>query len=522
MGGGRFSAGFVELVRRCLLLDEEARPQSAAEVLERLDALAVEPKPEAQPKDGPGAEPPLQQLPAAITAPDAPGPRTLPPILPERSSRTRPLELSPGRRPWRMIAVAAASVMALVAVLSEMTTEPETPKGPDPAAPSEPEVPPAVTAQVEVYVREPVATADLSGHKLQFRSEPSASKCWYGRVDSSRPCLKASVSGLSPGKYRLNLIWPMSDTPQYPNFDRADSIYLYPEWTVRLGYPTNGTPTIEYMPPREILEAPPLSNRFRPIGGGAVLDARTGLAWTGADKAKSGIHFAGAVNFCRRLGGGWRLPDLAEVAEMYCERGVGCQMPAAMNPSRSGYLTSNEIDSFGVLAVSRDKWGLWEENKFSTNAGVICVREGSETDARPSAAQAPQPEQAPVPAPVEPGDADPSVKTVTYAVFFAYCSTDLLPDQRDTLEAIGRAMKSSQLRAWIVGHASSREAGVNCGRNLGGARALAVYSMLASEGVDPGGMSLGDRADAEPVADNSTSEGAAQNRRVVIKLRARL
>ena len=47
-------------------------------------------------------------------------------------------------------------------------------------------------------------------------------------------------------------------------------------------------------------------------------------------------------------------------------------------------------------------------------------------------------------------------------------------------------------------------------------RATAVKDFMVSEGIDPGLIDVIGRGEADPVADNSTREGRAQNRRVEV------
>ena len=59
-------------------------------------------------------------------------------------------------------------------------------------------------------------------------------------------------------------------------------------------------------------------------------------------------------------------------------------------------------------------------------------------------------------------------------------------------------------------------------QGLSEARAAAIATLLVAGGVAADIVASEGRADAEPVADNETKEGRAQNRRVEIKIEKRL
>jgi serine/threonine protein kinase len=115
MGGGRFSAGFVELVRRCLLLDEEARPQSAAEVLERLDSLTKRADADVKP---PEIEPETPKKPE-------------PPKPPARWWRSTP---GAGPPAWTRWALGGVMIVVLAVILPDLIAPPRqaAPRGPIP------------------------------------------------------------------------------------------------------------------------------------------------------------------------------------------------------------------------------------------------------------------------------------------------------------------------------------------------------------------------------------------------------
>ncbi len=113
--------------------------------------------------------------------------------------------------------------------------------------------------------------------------------------------------------------------------------------------------------------------------------------------------------------------------------------------------------------------------------------------------------------------ADGSVKlNIPGSVMFRSGSADISPDFANTLDSVGGTIKEyCGVTASIVGHTDSTgSAEVN--RRLSMDRARSVAGYLSSKGIDPSRLSQDGRGPAEPVADNGTEAGRAQNRRVEI------
>jgi outer membrane protein OmpA-like peptidoglycan-associated protein len=103
---------------------------------------------------------------------------------------------------------------------------------------------------------------------------------------------------------------------------------------------------------------------------------------------------------------------------------------------------------------------------------------------------------------------------VALDVRFATSKADILPESKSILDQMIALMKENPgLKVSIEGHTdNSGDAKANKG--LSERRAQAVVAALKAAGVDPGRMSAAGWGSEKPVADNSSAEGKAQNRRV--------
>ena len=78
-------------------------------------------------------------------------------------------------------------------------------------------------------------------------------------------------------------------------------------------------------------------------------------------------------------------------------------------------------------------------------------------------------------------------------------------------------LKYPQIKVEVQGHTDSDGAAAY-NENLSYRRAQTVRDYLASKGVDVGRMTVRGYGESEPVADNTTAAGKAQNRRVVLRI----
>lgn len=138
----------------------------------------------------------------------------------------------------------------------------------------------------------------------------------------------------------------------------------------------------------------------------------------------------------------------------------------------------------------------------------------------------PAPVFAPVPAPapvaIAPVAAPPPPAPVRDVVVlkgvnFANNSAQLTPASATVLDEVAATLvKRSEIRAEVAGHTDDRgEANYN--RSLSQRRAESVRSYLVSKGVDASRLTARGYGEDSPVADNKTSAGRAENRRVELR-----
>lgn len=141
--------------------------------------------------------------------------------------------------------------------------------------------------------------------------------------------------------------------------------------------------------------------------------------------------------------------------------------------------------------------------------------------AKPAAASAPAPAPAaaPAPAPVAPAPA-PVASKVTYAAdaFFDFDKAVLKPEGKAKLDDLVGKVKGINLEVIIaVGHTDAKGT-EEYNQKLSIKRSEAVKSYLTEKGIEKNRVYTEGKGETQPVADNSTKEGQAKNRRVEIEV----
>ena len=106
-------------------------------------------------------------------------------------------------------------------------------------------------------------------------------------------------------------------------------------------------------------------------------------------------------------------------------------------------------------------------------------------------------------------------------VNFQTNSDRLVPGAESILnDAAATLNKNPTIKVEVAGHTDS-DGAADYNESLSARRAQTVHDYLASHGVAVNRMTVRGYGEAEPIADNSTSAGKAQNRRVVLRITAR-
>lgn len=122
----------------------------------------------------------------------------------------------------------------------------------------------------------------------------------------------------------------------------------------------------------------------------------------------------------------------------------------------------------------------------------------------------------------KPVETEPVPEVITLSdqgnVLFAFDSAELTAAARQQLQGLMDKLNSPQVRSVrVVGHTDSKGTDAY-NQGLSERRAGAVATELISHGMAPEKVSSMGRGESEPVADNETEEGRAQNRRVELHL----
>jgi len=124
------------------------------------------------------------------------------------------------------------------------------------------------------------------------------------------------------------------------------------------------------------------------------------------------------------------------------------------------------------------------------------------------------------PAPEASASKPPAVMKFDEAALFEFDKAELKPEGKEQLNAYREKAKadlSSAEKVRVVGYTDNTGTGEHNSK-LSQQRAEVVRDYLISIGVDSKKLEAVGAADANPVADNSTKEGQAKNRRVEIEV----
>ena len=104
-------------------------------------------------------------------------------------------------------------------------------------------------------------------------------------------------------------------------------------------------------------------------------------------------------------------------------------------------------------------------------------------------------------------------------VTFGFDSTSVRPEFQGTLSDVGQTLAQyEQTYVDVVGHTDSTGA-ADYNQSLSERRARSVADYISARGVIPPRINIGGYGETQPIADNGSSSGRQQNRRVEIYIR---
>jgi OmpA-OmpF porin, OOP family len=210
------------------------------------------------------------------------------------------------------------------------------------------------------------------------------------------------------------------------------------------------------------------------------------------------------------------MKKLNKIAILFASAAMATVAGAQVKAADGGNVIDNWQNGTGEL--------VW---KNGTNE--LCWRNSSWTPATAAVGcdgalvQAPEVVPAPVPpAPVAPVPTPPpavaSKVTFSADAFFDFDKSVLKPEGRAKLDELASKVQDINLEVIVaVGHTDSIGSDAY-NQKLSERRAQAVKAYLESKGIDKSRVYTEGKGEKQPVADNKTREGRAQNRRVEIEV----
>ena len=175
-------------------------------------------------------------------------------------------------------------------------------------------------------------------------------------------------------------------------------------------------------------------------------------------------------------------------------------------------------DGRGVIV--RDPFGLCWRTGYWTPADAVPGCDAPLVKPEPAAAPAPAPAAVATPAPVVVVPPAPTSEKVTFAAdaFFDFDKAVLKSEAKTKLDDMASKLQGINLEVVIaVGHTDSVGSDAY-NQKLSVKRAEAVKAYLVSKGIEANRVYTEGKGEKQPVADNKTAAGRAQNRRVEIEV----
>ena len=213
------------------------------------------------------------------------------------------------------------------------------------------------------------------------------------------------------------------------------------------------------------------------------------------------------------------MKKLNKVAMLFASAALATAAGAQIKAANGGNVVDNWQNGTGELVWKNGTNELcWRDANWTpATAAEGCDGALAAKAAEPAPAPAPG-TAAPAPAPVAP--VAPSVQKVTYAAdaFFDFDKSVLKPEGKAKLDDLAGKVQGINLEVIIaVGHTDSVGSDAY-NQKLSVRRAEAVKAYLVSKGIEKSRVYTEGKGEKQPVADNKTAAGRAQNRRVEIEV----
>jgi len=193
-----------------------------------------------------------------------------------------------------------------------------------------------------------------------------------------------------------------------------------------------------------------------------------------------------------------------------------------------------------AFAQSNDNWVNSTGINWKSGAGDLCWRSASWTPAtadqdcdgaiKPAAPAAPPPAPVakaappvaappPPPRPAPPPPV-PTSEKVTFSAdtFFDFDKASLKPDGQAKLDKLAEQSKGVDIEVVVATGHTDATGPESYNQGLSIRRAESVKAYLVGKGMDKSKIFTEGKGETQPVADNKTRDGRAQNRRVVIEV----
>ena len=204
------------------------------------------------------------------------------------------------------------------------------------------------------------------------------------------------------------------------------------------------------------------------------------------------------------------------------------------NDASSGYRITNKVGEYNSML---NRISSVSDNSFGVNVGVRysfhnerclhkerCIVVHRAPDAEETEAPQPLPvevEEMPVASPVNMDDEvmEEVHMDISTPIYFELNSTDIRPDAYPILDEVVRELNNNKKATLEIHGYSDNKGPAAYNVVLSKLRAMAVKDYLRSKGIKPRLLKTIGHGSKNPAETNSTAEGRAQNRRVVLKLK---